>query len=342
MASQKKKNTPLVSTFAPSAVHFQPEYKKQTSLLHTASSGIPGAVSRLPNLGCWFDRDWLSPLMAAIEEADSIHACVYFFSHKEVMKLLQTKVASVVMQCPSPGMEDWNMESWYKMGNFEAQGQVWQVGSERFQFAPTRMVQQYGVREDNTSPIMHHKFLVFCKRDTSGVLKPYAVWTGSANITKKAAESNDENGMYIQHEGMACTYWRKWLALFRGSRRLGCMDCGSDELKPNHDLCLPCWQNRQQGKKTDRSVRDTKSHACVECGSPDVRLEHNYCLPCWQKIQDDDVHTCVACGTTKLQKDDNLCPTCYKKRQMGGCARCGSASVKPSHELCIDCWKQRH
>jgi len=54
-------------------------------------------------------------------------------------------------------------------------------------------------------PRMHHKFLVFA--DKSGV--PYAVWTGSFNITLNGTHSL-ENAVYIESQEVARAYIKEW------------------------------------------------------------------------------------------------------------------------------------
>jgi|ERR1700722_3671374 len=72
-----------------------------------------------------------------------------------------------------------------------------------------------------TSPKMHHKFLVFgtisippanCVQDeldSEGIVKPYAVWTGSFNFTHNATRSF-ENAVYIEDARIAQAYFEEF------------------------------------------------------------------------------------------------------------------------------------
>ena len=69
------------------------------------------------------------------------------------------------------------------------------------------------------SPKMHHKFVVFCRIDSSPpktyeeidafVSVPYAVWTGSFNFTKNGSLSL-ENAVYIEEPEIARAYYDEW------------------------------------------------------------------------------------------------------------------------------------
>ncbi|WP_442113812.1 hypothetical protein [Pseudomonas sp. NUPR-001] len=59
-------------------------------------------------------------------------------------------------------------------------------------------------------PLMHHKFLVFLKPEDCGYPpKPYAVWTGSFNMSVNATLSL-ENGLFIESEELANAYFNEW------------------------------------------------------------------------------------------------------------------------------------
>jgi phosphatidylserine/phosphatidylglycerophosphate/cardiolipin synthase-like enzyme len=70
---------------------------------------------------------------------------------------------------------------------------------------------------------MHHKFLVFCRYSINEELAwpyiPYAVWTGSFNITKNGSRSL-ENAVYIQHPEVAMHYFFEWQQILEVSETL--------------------------------------------------------------------------------------------------------------------------
>jgi phosphatidylserine/phosphatidylglycerophosphate/cardiolipin synthase-like enzyme len=76
-------------------------------------------------------------------------------------------------------------------------------------------------------PKMHHKFLVFCG-GANGSPAPYAVWTGSYNLTRNASRSF-ENAVFLRDEAIARAYYREWLQVFRVSEPL---DWNSDHSNP--------------------------------------------------------------------------------------------------------------
>lgn len=73
-------------------------------------------------------------------------------------------------------------------------------------------------------PRMHHKFLVFCHapedQEAWPVLyKPYAVWTGSLNLTANG-EASLENALYIESTEVASAYHSEWEQLLEVSEDL--------------------------------------------------------------------------------------------------------------------------
>lgn len=63
---------------------------------------------------------------------------------------------------------------------------------------------------DKATPKMHHKFLVFLKSEGRGFSpRPYAVWTGSFNMSVTATLSL-ENGLFIESEELASAYFNEW------------------------------------------------------------------------------------------------------------------------------------
>lgn len=76
-----------------------------------------------------------------------------------------------------------------------------------------------GIKGGRMDPKMHHKFLVFCSEiksneddDGSGYnssLQPYAVWSGSFNLTYNSNFSF-ENAILIYDEKIAKQYYKEW------------------------------------------------------------------------------------------------------------------------------------
>jgi hypothetical protein len=82
---------------------------------------------------------------------------------------------------------------------------------------PVRCVGNHNQDRRLAFPRMHNKFLVFCRpeffpeRDAPPVFdpKPYAVWTGSFNLTHNAALSL-ENALFITDPNIVEAYYREW------------------------------------------------------------------------------------------------------------------------------------
>lgn len=70
-------------------------------------------------------------------------------------------------------------------------------------------------RKSQVTPFMHHKFLVFMDSQ----LKPYAVWTGSFNLTNNASRSL-ENATLLCGEGVAKEYYDEWAKLIKFAKPL--------------------------------------------------------------------------------------------------------------------------
>jgi len=77
------------------------------------------------------------------------------------------------------------------------------------------------------SPRMHNKFLVFCRKEEESyecgeylyVPKPYAVWTGSFNMSYNATNSL-ENAVYIENPELAMAYLMEWCQIYSISEDL--------------------------------------------------------------------------------------------------------------------------
>lgn len=81
---------------------------------------------------------------------------------------------------------------------------------------PVRCVGNHNRDKKPAFPRMHNKFLVFCDRHEEGAdldycfeIKPYAVWTGSFNLTKNAAMSL-ENALVLTEPSIVTAYFKEW------------------------------------------------------------------------------------------------------------------------------------
>jgi phosphatidylserine/phosphatidylglycerophosphate/cardiolipin synthase-like enzyme len=58
-------------------------------------------------------------------------------------------------------------------------------------------------------PIFHHKFLIFCHKNSNDELTPKSVFTGSYNFTENANYSR-ENGILLENSDLARAYLTEW------------------------------------------------------------------------------------------------------------------------------------
>lgn len=86
-------------------------------------------------------------------------------------------------------------------------------------------------------PRMHNKFLIFAKiipnndKDGSASIEPYAVWTGSFNLTKNAVRSL-ENALYITNKEIVNAYFQEY----------GQIAAMSEKLDWQSDWAAPEWR----------------------------------------------------------------------------------------------------
>lgn len=76
---------------------------------------------------------------------------------------------------------------------------------------PVHIYVPQGNKHPRNQPIMHNKFCVFCNNKGN----ESAVWTGSFNFTKKAAEKNLENAVLVRCAAAVRKYMRYFYRLAR-------------------------------------------------------------------------------------------------------------------------------
>ncbi|ABL98523.1 hypothetical protein SHAM105786_15950 [Shewanella amazonensis] len=102
---------------------------------------------------------------------------------------------------------------------------------------PVRCVGNHNRDKTPAFPRMHNKFLIFAKVEASleeyGIEKvtPYAVWTGSFNLTKNATMSL-ENALYITEPAIVEAYFKEY----------GQIAAMSEELDWRSDWVAPEWR----------------------------------------------------------------------------------------------------
>jgi hypothetical protein len=201
-------------------------------------------------------RDLEDRLIQHIREADMIVGCVAWFSNENILNALsgvKHGVAIVVQKedflRPDLGADsNWKRKLRSLYGALKAVGQAscyWQglIGNLSLggwpEIDPVRCVGSYNRERRPAFPRMHNKFLVFCKPEfqpeggaASFRPNPYAVWTGSFNLTHNAALSL-ENALFITDSRIVEAYYREWEQIQAISEDL---KWDSDWVEPEHRI----------------------------------------------------------------------------------------------------------
>lgn len=101
---------------------------------------------------------------------------------------------------------------------------------------PVRCVGNHNSEKHPAFPRMHNKFLVFAKveegsTDDIETITPYAVWTGSFNLTKSATMSL-ENALFITDPTVVNAYFKEY----------GQIAAMSEELDWTSEWAAPAWR----------------------------------------------------------------------------------------------------
>lgn len=208
---------------------------------------------------CVYFRDLEHVLCEHIKNAQIVVGCVAWLTNDKILDTLagvQEGVAIVVQKedflRPESRDVKWkeNLHKKYSrlptgpQRNFYPGilGSMTQCGDGTVQ--PVRCVGNHNRDRKPAFPRMHNKFLVFCVLrddhivDEDGYVEiinnriiPYAVWTGSFNLTKNATQSF-ENAVYIQDDAVAESYFNEFQQIMALSEPLDWED----------DWCEPEWR----------------------------------------------------------------------------------------------------
>lgn len=192
---------------------------------------ISGLV-KTDEVTCYF-RDLREHLIEHISEAEIVLGCVAWLTDRHILKALAhvSRGVNIVVQKEDFLRPDIGSRSDFK-DRLCAQYAELHPATDRqwcgtvlegmsFCADPTieavRCVGNYNTAKLPAFPRMHHKFLVFCRQgiepldwhDEWPCIKPYAVWTGSFNLTENAAASF-ENALYITIPAIVQAYYEEW------------------------------------------------------------------------------------------------------------------------------------
>lgn len=177
-------------------------------------------------------RELEEQLIRHIREAQMVVGCVAWLTSEPVLRALsevKRGVAIVVQKedflRPDLGSSDnWRNELRQRYDTLQA---VWKYHQWRGlmndlswkepEIASVRCVGNCDRNRAPAFPRMHNKFLVFCNvtvNETiedcdSGEVEPYAVWTGSFNLTKNATASL-ENAIVVRDSRIVEAYFKEW------------------------------------------------------------------------------------------------------------------------------------
>jgi len=186
------------------------------------------------NVKAYF-RNLEDRLINHIREASMVVGCVAWLSHTSILQSLANVSHGVALVVQK---EDWlrpdlgadstwkqKLDSLYKSLKGIDRAAIEWPGLIRNlsilaspMFEPVRCVGNYNQEKRPACPRMHNKFLVFCRPEFNEARnecpnfdpKPYALWTGSFNLTRNATMSL-ENALYnITEPKIVKAYYREW------------------------------------------------------------------------------------------------------------------------------------
>jgi len=171
-------------------------------------------------------RELAARLTTHIQESDAVLGCIAWLTHPGILDALSRKSAAIVVQKedflrPDMGAKDnWKRDLRARYERLKCTSSRYAfsnlIGSLSYAGDPTidavRCVGNYNREKSPAFPRMHNKFLIFCKLQDDGhepVPVPYAVWTGSFNLTFNAANSL-ENAIYIEDPTVVEAYFKEF------------------------------------------------------------------------------------------------------------------------------------
>jgi hypothetical protein len=210
-------------------------------------------------------RDLDSNLARYISQAEAVVGAVAWLSHENILnELAKKEIVSIVIQKQQKQKKEHQTklrELYDRLPKFKWQAVLRGVVAELVnsdasvikEWEAIRCLGRLKIYKDEVIPLMHNKFLVFCKVEHEDfvdpglmamgykeslcwvpipILEPYAVWTGSFNLTKNAINSL-ENALYITDEAIVEAYYNEWCQLLALSEPL---DSKNNQVAPEYRL----------------------------------------------------------------------------------------------------------
>jgi len=191
-------------------------------------------------------RNLSSALISEIKKADVVLGCVAWLTDFMIIDALREKDVAIVVQKedflrPDLGASsDWKKRLHAKYNTLSCNIMRFffknnMIGSLSVAYDPTiepiRCVGNYNRDKSPAFPRMHNKFMIFAKlTEVEGypTVVPYAVWTGSFNMTLNAQRSL-ENAVLLKDSVLVDAYFREFGQIFAISEQL---DWSSDWIEP--------------------------------------------------------------------------------------------------------------
>lgn len=157
-----------------------------------------------------------------ISVSDGCVGCVAWLTSKQILKALQEKPTSLIVQYESylkVGLKSTNkslMEQYGMIQRFDIKDYSNLCSKnvhtmDRLKSNGTKAKKRY------FRSLLHHKFIVFLKRDTNTKqLYPESFLTGSCNLTE-TSKTSLENVIYVRDSKLAKVYFAEWQSLYESS-----------------------------------------------------------------------------------------------------------------------------
>lgn len=183
-------------------------------------------------------------LIEHIKKADVILGCVAWLTSFKILDALAEKQASIIVQKEDflrpdiDASKSWKNELRMRYDKINMDISLAELSKMGLNYASwievqsVRCVGNHNREKKPAFPRMHNKFLLFCndaeKENPKDFLDierivPYAVWTGSYNLTQNASQSL-ENAIYTTKEDIVKAYHGEWGQIFALSEPLDWTD----------------------------------------------------------------------------------------------------------------------
>ena len=179
-------------------------------------------------------RNLESHLIHYISESDAVLGCVAWLTSFTILDALAKKHTSIIVQKEDFLRPDMNASGTWKYDlrekynklkcwidrNELTDGYIYGINADQ-SISPIRCVGNHNKDRKPAFPRMHNKFLIFCKvKETRHIcnghidflerkIVPYAVWTGSFNLTLNATNSL-ENAVVLRQDEFVNAYYEEW------------------------------------------------------------------------------------------------------------------------------------